>query len=169
MRHIARVLLCCLLVSGAFALKPEPPRGRGPSPGDDLPLITKATSLPSFLSDKKVLSVTEIVNPGQPLIRVFRYTFRGDYDKFAVSLNSKLPGWKVQGKQSRLVILGRDWKTGEVLSQGLVVQPAKLEWSENAVDHTKVLFGEPGWIWVSYSEAYMPWIHSPKRNRGKPA
>ncbi len=119
----------------------------------ELALTTRPKSLPLILKGRPLISVSEFATKKHPnLTRVFRYSFKADFEKFVNQLTETLRSWN-KATEPGLVTFDRKVRLHNVEFQAFIIMHDRLTRDEPSPMHVK-LTREPGWIRVSYNEAY---------------
>ncbi|HRI43341.1 MAG TPA: hypothetical protein PLL78_05715 [Fimbriimonadaceae bacterium] len=124
----------------------------------DLPLTAAPLQAPKVLVDLKLKPVTisQIeYEPAKETIRVFRYTFKGDFTNLLTKWQAALEkeGWTYQKRgEDGVAAFERTKSKSPLIRQAFLVRRAKISRDESMRAATKIDARAKGWIGISYNE-----------------
>lgn len=129
--------------------------GQNLPPMDDLPLTTKPVVKVAALAGKPLISVSHVVDEqtGEDS-RLFRYSFKGDFDGFVTTLRKELSDWTytVEPAGGKQRYFGKTLKSGDLIRVGITVQPYRFLRDDSSPTHTRVSDKGKGWVCVNLDE-----------------
>lgn len=154
--RLISILLLLVGVSVGQESKPKPDFGK------ILPTTTKPKMLIAEVKGKPLLVVSEyFLKDLKKSQRVFRYSWKGDYNKLLETLRRKYVGrngWRMEELyKDGSWEFTRDHKSGPVLMESYLIQSRWFRKDPKSPTGWSGKYTEPGsngWIWISYNERY---------------